>query len=429
MVTTIYLGLLASYGFYFWVALHPEQRVAPFLALLLSQSVLWTWLFKKRISSALLFTGVILTFLIVRHTPPLYENDFFRYFFDGVQLWNGHHPYAEPPDTVSIKGLEEIQAQINFPALITIYPPMAELLFAALVGIGLQKLSLFLWLLTGLGALAFGFSFHRLLKNERKGDALTYTLLFLQHPILVKEWYQSCHYDIWMTSALVLAYSCRSPYLRVFWLGLGVQLKFTAVAAIASLSFKNRKEFSFVVGVFFLTLFLPTLLFYSHLPNMIHSLFIFSAEWEMNSGIYRVFNYFSETWNLPAFLARILCALSWVLTMVTLFYFGKTLHMLEKVFWLLFTMVIFSPVANTWYFTWSLPFAVFLPEKRQKLILYAFCLTPLSYAFFLRDTALYEALWNIEYIGIFLILILIVVKARGRNPWVDHHQTGNRNQT
>lgn len=57
---------------------------------------------------------------------PRLSADVYRYLFDGRTLASGHNPYAALPD----------DPRINHPELRTIYPPHAELLFAAVCGTG-----------------------------------------------------------------------------------------------------------------------------------------------------------------------------------------------------------------------------------------------------------------------------------------------------
>jgi hypothetical protein len=92
-----------------------------FVAAYTAASALWFFCIPIRISPrAMVATAVILR-LAVAAAPPLLSGDVYRYLWDGRELSSGHNPYARAP-------LGE--ARINHPEIPTIYPPLAELLFA-----------------------------------------------------------------------------------------------------------------------------------------------------------------------------------------------------------------------------------------------------------------------------------------------------------
>ncbi len=80
--------------------------------------------------------------------PPELSDDLFRYLWDGLQLLHGHNPYTLSPSASLTAGSDLLQ-RINHPQLVTIYPPMAQWLFAggALWGGGIFGLKLFLGLI------------------------------------------------------------------------------------------------------------------------------------------------------------------------------------------------------------------------------------------------------------------------------------------
>ncbi len=67
--------------------------------------------------------------------PPLLSEDIWRYVWDGAMHWRGVAPFAHPPDAPALDGvaagLTGIRDRIGHAHLATIYPPAAQLLFAA----------------------------------------------------------------------------------------------------------------------------------------------------------------------------------------------------------------------------------------------------------------------------------------------------------
>jgi hypothetical protein len=65
--------------------------------------------------------------------PPELSDDIFRYLWDGLQMLAGQNPYALPPAAVLPDGRMPagLAVLVNHPHLTTIYPPAAQLVFAA----------------------------------------------------------------------------------------------------------------------------------------------------------------------------------------------------------------------------------------------------------------------------------------------------------
>jgi hypothetical protein len=77
--------------------------------------------------------------LIAAIGPPSLSDDIYRYVWDGRVQAAGHHPYKFAPADPTRSELREpdVYPRINHPELKTIYPPLAEMLFAVLSLAGL----------------------------------------------------------------------------------------------------------------------------------------------------------------------------------------------------------------------------------------------------------------------------------------------------
>lgn len=89
------------------------------------------------------WVSVIASHLLLVFLPPLLSDDVWRYLFDGLLQQNGFHPWSYPPSSPKIADLvSTLDAPVNQGHLRSVYPPFAELLFAANAWLGS---SLLLW--------------------------------------------------------------------------------------------------------------------------------------------------------------------------------------------------------------------------------------------------------------------------------------------
>ena len=123
---------------------------------------------------------------------PLGEDDFKRYLLDGTILRSGLNPYAlTPADVPELGGLA-----VPLPGIGTIYPPLAELLFA-----GLGR-SLDSWRLGALGAdLALALT---LTLWFGRGRMLVPVLVYLWNPLVLKDLVNAAHVDVWAVLCIAL---------------------------------------------------------------------------------------------------------------------------------------------------------------------------------------------------------------------------------
>ncbi|WP_224963176.1 glycosyltransferase 87 family protein [Geomonas subterranea] len=85
-----------------------------------------------------LILGVALALrLLFLFAPAQLSDDIYRYLWDGGNLLRGVNPYTAAPAAMTPPdGLKAVHAAINHPEYVTIYPPAAQVLFAAGSAIG-----------------------------------------------------------------------------------------------------------------------------------------------------------------------------------------------------------------------------------------------------------------------------------------------------
>ena len=132
---------------------------------------------------------------------PKYENDHYRYLWDGQVLLKGHNPYAYPPmsiqlDDVSFKNRDKVA----FPHLTTIYPPLALVLFSTA---GLMGESYSLLFLQIVNLLILIWIIPKWFPAVGRG-------LLVLLPFFMKEFIQSVHIDLLAVGLFSIAVTKRS---------------------------------------------------------------------------------------------------------------------------------------------------------------------------------------------------------------------------
>jgi hypothetical protein len=131
---------LASAVAYLWIASGPglAAHVPAFLAVHAGLVTLMLVAWRAAASGGsrtlhIALTAAVAFRLIAAVAPPSLSDDIYRYVWDGRVQAHGHHPYKFPPDDPMRAELrDDVWEKINHKEIATIYPPLAELVFAAL---------------------------------------------------------------------------------------------------------------------------------------------------------------------------------------------------------------------------------------------------------------------------------------------------------
>jgi hypothetical protein len=143
-------------------------------------------------SPSVILGVALLLRLMFLFAPPQLSDDVYRYLWDGRQLLQGNSPYAAAPaDVQPPPDLATVHSRINHPGHVTIYPPAAQLVFAAgaAPGGGITGLKAFLVLLDmGLCALL-------MVVLGRLGMPVWHAVMYAWNPLPVLEIAGSGHVD------------------------------------------------------------------------------------------------------------------------------------------------------------------------------------------------------------------------------------------
>jgi len=383
-----------------------DRRIA---ALLVAQALLlglmlaaWRAARASRSGYVVAIAAALVFRVVAALGEPSLSDDVQRYVWDGRVQLHGVHPYAHAPADPALADLrDESSARINHPELRTIYPPLAELVFAALAatGLGVRGFQLAFGLVDFGVVLALG----RLL--ALRGLPRERVVLYAWNPLAILESAGSAHVEPLGVVLLVLAAVWTSAGRRgrgAAALGAAIQAKLLPLVLVPGYLRRFRTRHAAVLALVVLGLLLP---YAATGPALGRGLADYAERWEFNalgfaavrsalvaldSGralapavdalrarlgedaapwerVYRL------TWPEP--LARLIVGLAlavwigWVLRRRVAEPSVESIHVIGAV-------LLLAPTVHPWYVLWILPFAV--AELSWPWLVFA-ALVPLAY--------------------------------------------------
>lgn len=305
-------------------------------------------------------------------SEAIWEDDYYRYLWDGGLVANGHNPYARTPAAArpelpfnrvdpALVDLGEqsgvVIGRVAYPDIKTIYPPLAQASFALAHAVdpwGLGGLKL-VFLIADLATLTLML---RLLSRHRRPPGAV--LLYWLCPLATTELHNALHMEVlllpWLTAALLASGRARR-YGTGIWVALAAGVKYWPVilAPLLTGAALRRPAASLgpvlVCAGFALLLTAPQLLgggldFNAGLAS-------YSRSWQTNSFAFGGLALLLGEAARPA-VAAILGALALLVTRL-----GDRIEaglLLIGVFFLL------SPTGYPWYWLWAAPFAILRPR-------------------------------------------------------------------
>ncbi len=331
------------------------------VAFLLAVSAFPEWISRHR--QALLFWGIAIA-LRLAALPIEPGDDFWRYQWEGKIQHAGFNPYVHAPDDAALTDLREQfpnWSKINHRHSQAIYPPGAELIFAALSPISENPL-LYKLLFAAADLATAGLLLLLLPSASRYASAAWYAW----NPLVVYSFAGSAHFDSLMVLPMVGGIVCltrveTTTSARAKWLfsvgaatflGLAISIKLIPVLLLPLCVFALRKR----AVVLALTLALPaalSLLYgWPQIPIW-DSLRSFAHVTRLNDLFWWIIeetvwpNPRQKNYHYNVVIVISVCAVS------LLFFRNWKRGML----WVLGLALILSPVLHPWYLTWILPFA------------------------------------------------------------------------
>ena len=413
-----------AYGVLAWLSVRPEflflwEFYALFAVCLISTLIV-CWASTEQAITSLRILGWALCFRIIGFLgDPLWEDDFFRYLWDGYRFYETGSPYGIAPseffgDSSIPEKFRQLLARINYPNVPTIYGPTLEysfLLGHLLAPAKVWALQLF-YIVVDMALVVL------LLRLASSGlTNIRWVLLYAWSPLVIKELAFTAHPDGLGAMLLMTALYCRYQQqfaLAVVILALSVGAKVFALLLAPFVLWRIGLRYWAIFVLTLLALYVPFILRGS---SDLAGLIVFAREWQFNSSAYgfmlQWFDPLEVKLMLAGFFLTIYTRLFWLHSKNTLWQIPRG----DMVFGLFFLL---APVVNAWYLLWLLPFAVLYPS----LWSWTFSASVLlSYAIGINlNSAQYQPfelpLWAylIEY-GAVLLAILVEYGLRHTGRW------------
>ena len=287
---------------------------------------------------------------------PFYEDDFYRYLWDGYRFATAGTPYGVTPEAFFLdetvpRALQAALDQINHPELPTIYGPTAQLLF--LLGYWIQPGSV-----TTLQGLLIAVDLATIALLLRLAPARN-VLLYAWCPLVVKEIAFTAHPDglgvCLLLAAIVLA-TRRHRTLAAVCLGLAVGAKVFALVLAPLVLIRSRVRHWLCFAGTLLLLYAPFALTGG---TDLDSLVVFAREWEFNSAAFGLLT----TVLAPTQAKFVLAAVGGAFW---LWYYRRERRdgtAVPRGDWVYGVLLAAAPVINAWYLLWLLPFATVYPSR------------------------------------------------------------------
>lgn len=350
--------------------------------------------------AAMLAAGLAMRLVWFWAAVPL-EDDYFRYLWDGALVAHGLDPYAMSPEQVAASidldptraamraDGSAVLAHINFPDLRTIYPAVAEAVFALAHWLtpwrvdGLRILLLLSELCTVLVLLA--------VLVHLGGNPLLAALYWL-NPLVVFVSLGTVHIDallppLLLSTVLALAYGRSRAAAALLGLAVGIKVWPVLLAPLvaAEIAARDRRSFVSAAAIFLAVagVALGPLLASSLTPSS--GLAAYSAGWSINNGPYAWASYALVQVSgadgraqlaLRAVLAGVVAAVALLCMRRT---DGSSATFINRAMAIAAVLFYLSPAQFPWYALWFLPFAA---AANNRPLLLACVTLPAYYLFF-----------------------------------------------
>jgi hypothetical protein len=354
--------------------------------------------------------------LVLIPSQPLFDDDIYRYIWDGKVFAHGFNPFIHAPASESLSFLRDANwAKVNYPDVRTIYPPVAQLIFGFLHLLGLGSV-------VGIKVAFLLFDVGTMLAVTRLLDLLgrprSWVLIYAWSPLAMKEFANSGHLEPVILLPLLLAVYCwvrRKPNESIggVWLGLSAMVKLFPVL-LMPLAFRMGRWKS--VGWSMTAMIVLSLPFVGAGSRAFSGAVAYSRYWEFNDGAFALLasgerHLFGFGPGTPVWISKLLVA---VIVAAYSIYSVHRLNPMDRVGViqtarnLLALLILLAPTANPWYVCWLLPFLAVVPNSGL-LLLCVSC--NLSYLYYV-SLSFPHWIPMLEYLPVYLVLMIEYLRAR-----------------
>jgi alpha-1,6-mannosyltransferase len=325
--------------------------------------------------------------IIALWSTPYFEDDYFRYLWDGYRTLIDGNPYPFAPsyffssDTTALPPkIADVLSALNNPDISTIYGPALQWLFAfaALVAPGELWPLRAMWLMVDMALVCV------LIKHV----GATRAMLYAMSPLVLHEIGVAMHPDGLIGALLFFAFVAIKKERTVFaaiFIGCAAAMKIHALLALpflliglSGISSAIAVRASAVCLATYAFFWLPFLFADGAFMQAWKSFATFARDWQFNALGFAFLQVL-----VGAATARIACAVLLLITWVTLAHWAWRRHKgtAAALIMAFGALLFFSPVINPWYLLWLLPIATTTGQRHLWISPWvASIVLPLSYA-------------------------------------------------
>ncbi|NKB90131.1 MAG: DUF2029 domain-containing protein [Acidobacteria bacterium] len=330
-----------------------------------------------RVSLAVLVgIGIVARLVMLFGTPSL-SDDVFRYRWDGRVQAAGENPYAAAPADVRLEELRDNDwALINYPRIRTIYPPLAQSLFAATYILH-PSVKAF-QVAAALGDILVILLLAGLLRSLR---APPWRLaLYALHPLPIVEFAGSGHFDAWVVAAVLAAYLAHvrgRAVISSVALAAGILLK-TWPLILVPLFLRRRPRWHAGLIVGLVVAYFAV--YYD--PGMLQPWLDYAGRWRFNDAAFWVLA------GITTSLETAKAAAAGLGMLLFLVLWRRDADPERGNYLLLLGFILLMPTIHPWYLLWALPLAAVAAD----LAWVAVCsLAPLAYSILVINSGTSDA--------------------------------------
>lgn len=288
--------------------------------------------------------------------PPALSDDVYRYLWEGRILVEGFNPYELPPTHHTLAPLrDEVWRQVNHRSLASIYPPIAQAMFAAM-----ELLGGYVWLPKLFALLVQGGAI--VLIAIVRDDSRSPFALGL-NPLLLCEGPLNGHFDLLVGVLLLLvAWGLTRRRVAEAFVAAFLAVGLKAVGLVLVPLFARRPRWLIAVVACSAALLLP-MAFATPLADAASGVGQFASKWRGNDGAYSLIVWLTTsilplngTDRDPERIARAVVLLLWLA--VALVVVARRPAPLAGARVLVWVALLLSPQVHPWYLAWMLPIEV-----------------------------------------------------------------------
>ncbi len=338
----------------------------------------------------------------------LYDDDIWRYLWDGHAQSGGFNPYLHAPTHERLDELTNgsevwsvIRENINYADTPTIYPPLAQFVFRLAHRLAPGSVLTMKSVIVCFDLLAALFL---ALSLKASGRAMALVILYAWNPLVIKVFAGSGHIDAVLVAALAATTYFmirRARSLTALSFGLAILAKLSPVVLLPFVLKRLGWRYAWLVAAVVMIGYAP---FISAGAAMFTGFRQFAREWQFNAGPFALLNWLTNFLTTdPASAARAICGLAIIGLIAWLVWRddGQPASFAKFAALALGALVLLSPAVMPWYVTWLLPLAIL---ANQRVWLYFSLLVCVAFLVMIDEQERSWALW-LEY-GTLALLML-----------------------